>query len=248
MKSYFVTDLDKTIIFSKEPSQYCVEQYEGRNITFMTDKSFSLLQEVIKKAEFVPCTMRNLKQTIRINFIRELNPKFMICTNGAQIYIDGVLDEEWDNKIREFVSKEEITNLIEEIENLNTDATEIRNVEEFYVALKYKTEKIAKEMTTKLQKIYGEKYLVSSLGIKVFLINRNIDKSFALDYLKDKYGFEDIHTAGDSDYDMEFTSLPYVKAYLPLHSTFTHKNAYISNKKGIESTEDILEELLKNIN
>ena len=39
MKNVFITDLDRTIIHSKNPDYICVEKYNDREITFMTEKS-----------------------------------------------------------------------------------------------------------------------------------------------------------------------------------------------------------------
>ena len=44
--------------------------------------------------------MRNINQTLRVNFIRDYKPKIIICTNRDQIYIDGKLNKVWDNKMK----------------------------------------------------------------------------------------------------------------------------------------------------
>lgn len=213
----------------------------------MTEKGYSLLMDLLKKVEFVPCTMRNLSQTLRVDFIKEYNPKYIICTNGAEIYIDGKLDMTWDAYIKSLLKPNEIDLLIKDIEKLQLNTKEIRNVEGFYVALKFNTIEDAKNSLPVMKKLVGDNYIISQSGIKVFLINEKIDKSFALEYLKDKYGFKYIHTAGDSIYDLKFTGLDYVYSYLPKHAEFRHKNAYISEQTGIFATEDILEEILNNL-
>ena len=60
MKNVFITDLDRTIIHSKNPDYTCVEKYNDREITFMTEKSLIGLKELLSKEDFVfiPCTMR----------------------------------------------------------------------------------------------------------------------------------------------------------------------------------------------
>ena len=144
---YFISDLDKTLIFAKKEKYNMddnllksAEKYENRDVTFMTYKSNELLKKVLNMYHFIPCTMRNITQTLRVDFVREYNPKYIICTNGAEIYIDGKLDEFWDNEMKKLVTKEEIINLQEKVNNLNLDLVENRNVNDFYLALKFKTE------------------------------------------------------------------------------------------------------------
>lgn len=247
MRNYFVTDLDRTIIHSKNPTFKCVEKMGDREITYMTDKSYSLLQELLPKVEFIPCTMRNLKQTLRVDFIRKYSPKYIICTNGAQIYIDDKLDETWDNYMRSLLKENEVNNIISKIEKLNLNALEIRNIEGFYVALKFNTIEDATNSLERLRGVVGTEYVVLQSRVKVFLINEKIDKANALNYLKEKYNFEHIHTARDSIYDMKFTGLDYVYSYLPKHAEFNHPKAYISEKDGIEATDSILQAILDNL-
>lgn len=247
MKNYFVTDLDRTIIHSKNPTFKCVEKMGDREITYMTDKSYLLLQELLQKVEFIPCTMRNLKQTLRVDFIREYNPKYIICTNGAQIYIDNELDKNWDTYMKSLLKPNEVKNIIRKIECLRLNANEIRDIESFYVALKFNTIEDATNSLEGLRGLVGDDYVVSQSRVKVFLINKKIDKANALNYLKEKYNFKYVHTAGDSIYDMKFTGLDYVYSYLPKHAEFSHKKAYISKQDGIHSTEDILQQILDNL-
>lgn len=247
MKNYFVTDLDKTIIHSKNPNHKCVEYIGNREITYMTEKSYLLLQELLKEVEFIPCTMRNLRQTLRVGFIKEYNPKYIICTNGAEIYIDGKLDNYWNDYMKSLVSEDEVIGLIDKINNIGLNLKENRNIENFYVTLKFYSEEDAINSLDIIKEVVGDNYIVSQSGIKVFIIKEKINKANALDYLKNKYGFKNIHTAGDSVYDEMFTGLNYVHNYIPLHATFKHDNSYISNQTGIYATEDILKAIMDNI-
>ena len=65
-------DLDNTLIYSCRhdigEEKVCVELYEGREVSFMTKRSLSLLKEVQKKALFVPVTTRTAEQYRRIDF------------------------------------------------------------------------------------------------------------------------------------------------------------------------------------
>lgn len=242
--NYFISDLDKTLIFSGHPECKCVEKYQDRDITFMTEKGFNLLKEVFQKTVFIPCTMRNINQTNRIDFIREYNPKYMICTNGAEIYIDGVLDEFWNKEMKKLVSKQEILDLQEKVNDLNFDLIENRNVNDFYIALKFKTTHLDKELDV-LRKIVPNDYNIQQDGIKVFLLNKKIDKSNAIIYLIEKYNLKGKYfVAGDSNADSKMCNLNFVNSFIPNHATFEAPNAYKSKNEKLLATEEILNKIL----
>lgn len=242
---YFISDLDKTLIFSGYPNEKCIEKYNERNITFMTQKGFSLLQEVLNNVIFIPCTMRNLHQTNRIDFIHNYNPKYIICTNGCEIYIDGKLDKNWENLVREKISIKEILNLQKQVDNLNLNIIENRSVNDFFLALKFTTANLDKEIEI-LRKVIPSTYNIQQDKYKIFLLNKTIDKSNAIDYLKNNYLLDDkIIVAGDSKADENMTKLSYVKAYIPKHATFDNEKAIKTKQEGILATEEILTNILK---
>ena len=128
-KIFFITDLDRTIIHSKHIGYKCVEKLGDREITYMTDYAYEKLHELLKREEFmfIPCTMRNINQTLRVDFIRSYNPKIIICTNGAQIYIDGKLDEIWDKQMKALCDKNELNRNIKYLEKLKEEYKSYRN-------------------------------------------------------------------------------------------------------------------------
>ena len=189
--------------------------------------------------------MRNLKQTNRICFIPNYNPKYMICTNGCEIYIDGELDKEWEKIVRSKISVEEILSLQNKVNNLGLDIIENRSVNDFFLALKFKTTHLEKEIEI-LQKVIPNTYVIQQDKIKLFLLNKTIDKSNAIDYLKEKYLVNDkIVVAGDSQADENMTKLSYVKAFIPKHATFKNTKALKTQQEGILATEEILQNVLK---
>lgn len=246
----FFSDLDKTIIYSKEIGNICVERMEDREITYMTERAISLMNILLKKEGFgfIPCTMRNKRQTLRVDFLKEYNPEIMVCTNGAQIYINGELDENWNKYIRSLVPKEEILELKSKIDNSSIPFIENRSIEDFYLTLKFSSEDIAKRYLTSIKRNISNKYSVFRTGIKVFIIDKNIDKKFAVNYLNYKYNFKRIYTAGDSEADRLFTEMDGVISLIPDHATFTNNRAIRTKHKGIKASEEILEYLINDLN
>lgn len=241
MKNVFITDLDRTIVHSKNHDFVCVEKYEDRNITFMTEKSLKDLSDLLKRDDFIfiPCTMRKYHQTMRIDFIDKYKPKYMICENGAQIFIDGVLDKEWESHMRTVVEKESIQQGVLRIKELSLPVKDVLNINDFYIAISFYDEKSAKESFAKIESLFEEPYKTTIVGRKMFVIHNKIDKVYSVQYLINKLNIENFITSGDSDVDKQFTSLGI--SVLPKHASFKHENSYITNKSGIESTDEIIE-------
>ncbi|MGL4741054.1 MAG: HAD family hydrolase [Sarcina sp.] len=239
-KIYFITDLDRTIIHAKNKGFRCVEFIGDREITYMTQESYLKLNTMLenKKINFIPCTMRNIEQTLRVDFIKKYSPKIIICTNGAQIFIDGKLDEVWNNKMKSLISFEQVEHNINFIKSFGLEYDEIRNIEGFYITIKCNTKKEANKNFEFLNDKFENNLNILHIGIKIFIIDKNIDKVFAVKYVVDNYNMKNVITSGDSIVDYNFTTIG--KSILPKHASFKHKNSYITEKEGITSTEDIL--------
>ena len=244
---YFITDLDRTIIHSKNKGYRCVEMMGEREITYMTDESYNKLQELLKNNSFIfiPCTMRNIKQTLRVDFIREYNPQIIICTNGAQIYINGQLDKEWDKKIKSLCDYERLNDNIKYLSELKENhkedikVLEVRNIEDFYITIKCEDSIEAEKFYEIIKDNFDEELIVLRIDAKIFIIHNEIDKVHAGDYIIDKFNIKRLITAGDSEVDEQFTKRGI--SILPKHSSFKHEKSIITEKNNIKSTEDILE-------
>lgn len=248
MKNTFISDLDGTLVYSREPNHICVEHKEDREITYITESSISKLNNLLNKVEFIPCSMRSKEQINRIDFIRKHNPKYMIACNGASIYLNGIKDKEWEFKIRNIIPKNEIKDLIKNVEKLDMPITLIHNVDDYFLAISFNTKEEASFYVDKMKHLAPSKdYLVYSISRKVYFINKYINKSFAVDYLKNKFNLGRIHTAGDTLVDKEFTSLDYVKTYLPNHAEFENPKAFRTKSSGINALDELLNELLKSV-
>lgn len=244
---YFITDLDRTIIHSRNKGYKCVEKIGEREITYMTDESYNKLQELLKNNLFIfiPCTMRSINQTLRVDFIREYNPKIIICTNGAQIYINGQLDKEWDKKIKSLCDYERLNfNIkylleLKELYKEKIKVLEVRNIEDFYITIKCENSTEAEKFYEVIKDNFDEELVVLRIYAKIFIIHKEINKVHAVDYIIYKFNIKRLITAGDSEVDERFTKRGI--SILPKHSSFKHKKAIITEKSNIKSTEDILE-------
>lgn len=98
---YFISDLDRTLIYSKRAIQesdpeYCknlipIEYKDGRVISYMNKDAYDKLQKLMQYEEFkfLPCTMRTLQQIQRISFIKDV--KYYFADGGINLYKKGNL-------------------------------------------------------------------------------------------------------------------------------------------------------------
>lgn len=251
MRNVFFSDLDKTLIFSgyKDKGYRCVDYRDDKEIAYMTEKAYTLINYLINLNDFslIPTTLRTLSQTLEIDFINNYNHKYIICTNGAEIYVDKKLDLAWDKKMRELIKEEDIRLQLDNIEKLNIPLLEILNMNDFYIKLRFNSPSNADKWEEDIKKLLLKDYYLIKQSKLIFIMNINIKKEDAVKYLIEKYNFKNIYTAGDSSVDEMFTKIEGVKAYLPRHSTFKHNNTFISKDLGIYATEEILEELIKDL-
>ena len=243
-KLYFITDLDRTMIHSKHPRYYCVESIGEKEITYMTLTSYEKLQEILRHQHlvFVPCTMRSLVQTMRIDFMKAYQPSFLICTNGAQIYIDGQLDVQWEQHMRALIDEAVVRQEFKKIQTLNVGYERLDLTEGFYISMKFSDDESAKAGWEVLMEQLETEREILLVGRKVFVMDARINKAHAVSYLIQRFAWKEVVTSGDSEVDAEFTKIG--RAILPQHACFKHEHATVTTASGIQATEEILDYLL----
>ena len=135
------TDLDNTLIYSYKYEigvhKVCAEVYEGREVSFMTEKTRELLHKVSEKVMLVPVTTRTVEQYRRIDLgIGEI-PCALVC-NGGVLLVNGREDNAWYEE-----SLERIGDSVHELEKaagiLEKDTgrcLEVRNVKGLFLFTK----------------------------------------------------------------------------------------------------------------
>ncbi|MGY0023776.1 HAD family hydrolase [Streptomyces sp. YJ-C3] len=82
------------------PRLLCVEVYEGRPLSYVTEDAAELLAELARRAVFVPTTTRTREQYGRVRLPGPA-PRYAICANGGHLLVDGVSDPEWSAAVTE---------------------------------------------------------------------------------------------------------------------------------------------------
>ena len=194
----FASDLDNTLIHSYKVAKagdVCVERKDGKELSFMSPKAYTLLRDVAARCMFVPVTTRTLEQYRRLDL--GVKPRYAIVAHGALLLIDGIVDDQWTAETQKLLGT-----ALPEIEagNLMFD---IRYVEKAFVFAK---SKYPRQAVRHLQtNIDGKKFKAYAVHNKIYIFPRFLDKGTAVKRLMERIPNMPVQTlicAGDSELDL----------------------------------------------
>lgn len=196
----FFSDLDGTLIFSakhKRPDDVVVEYKNDEEITCITPRQAELLP--LLSDRIIPLTSRSVEQYSRIR-IDGFSPRYALCSNGAVLLVDGVIDKEWLTRSRELFSRAEceieyFRGLLESDENR---CFEIRLVDGLFLFTKSSSpEKTLERLGN------GELCDCFATGEKVYVIPKSLGKGEAVKRFSERFpNSRAITCAGDSLMDL----------------------------------------------
>ena len=201
----FNVDMDNTLIYSYKHDigidKICAEVYQGREISFMTDKTREMLREVAKRILVVPTTTRTVEQYKRIDLGLGLIPYVLAC-NGGVLLVNGVEDDEWYAETLEIIRecKGELEKGEKVLEGDRSRCFEVRNIKDLFLFTKSNepecsVENLKKKLDLSLVDIFRN-------GIKVYVVPKKLSKGNAVLRLKERIGAKTIIAAGDSEFDI----------------------------------------------
>ena len=200
----FCTDLDNTLIYSYKhdigEDKRCVEIYQGRAISFITQETYRLLCEVKKQAMIVPVTTRTVEQYDRIDFGVGTFSYALTC-NGGVLLIDGHEDESWYQESLKMISdsRQELLRAVELLEQEKRRSFEVRFIRELFVFTKCEEpEAVVHELKSILDVSLVD---VFNNGIKVYVVPKKLSKGKAIDRFRDYIAADCVIAAGDSEFD-----------------------------------------------
>lgn len=199
------TDLDNTIIYSYKrdigPSKLNVELYQGREISFITNKTYNLLKKIDDKLLLVPTTTRTIEQYNRISL--GIGPrKYALVCNGGILLVDGKSDEDWYNESKELIkcSLDQLNIAIEYLEKDERRNFELRFIEDLFIFTKCsEPENVVEDLKEVLDET---KVDVFNNGIKVYVVPKNLSKGNAILRFKQYIQSDITIAAGDSEFDI----------------------------------------------
>ncbi len=200
-------DMDNTLIYSYKHDigreKINVELYNGREISYITKRTFELLNEIKKKFLIVPTTTRTREQYERI-FLGIGLIKYALVCNGGVLLVDGKVDEEWYKVSKNLISNsvDELLKAVLYLESEELRKFEVRFIEELFVFTKCdKPETVVCKLRYKLNLSLVD---VFNNGIKVYVVPKNLDKGTAVKRFRAYLGddVEKVVAAGDSEFDI----------------------------------------------
>lgn len=209
----FNVDLDNTLIYSYRheigEDKRCVEIYQGREVSFMSDRSWELLREVSRRVLVVPTTTRTVEQYRRIDFGVGEIPYALVC-NGGVLLVNGREDEKWYAESMERIrdSRYELARAEKMLEEDGNRCFEVRNVKGLFLFTKSDR---AEESAERLRQVLdGSQVEVFCNGVKVYVAPKSLTKGNAVMRLKERLGaapgtvpgVEKVIAAGDSVFDV----------------------------------------------
>ncbi|MCI9546827.1 MAG: HAD family hydrolase [Lachnospiraceae bacterium] len=201
----FHVDLDNTLIFSYKrdigQEKRCVEVYQGREISFITEKTYELLQKVRERALIVPTTTRTQEQYRRIDLgIGDL-PYALVC-NGGVLLENGKEDEKWRARSLELVRdcQGQLRKAMDLLEKEPERELEVRFLEEMFVFTKCRNPAEAVDVLRESL----DTGLVDVLrnGQKVYVVPKSLRKGRAVERFRQYKRAGQVFAAGDSAFDV----------------------------------------------
>lgn len=264
MRVLAASDLDRTLIYSsaalcltmpdaEAPRLLCVEVYEGKPLSYMTETAARLLAELGDTTVFVPATTRTRAQYRRIN-LPGPPPKYAICANGGHLLVDGVSDSGWHARVTARLA-DECASLDEVREHLMATADPLwvrkhRTAEDLFAYLVVERELLPEDWVKELA-VWAENrgWTVSLQGRKIYAVPKPLTKSAALHEVARRTGAELTLAAGDSLLDADLL-LAADRGWRPGHgeladSGWAAPTISVLPERGVSAGERILREFLR---
>lgn len=244
-KILFACDLDNTLIHSykhKKDGEKCVELYEGREQSFMSEKAIRLLKSIMKDERicFLPVTTRSVKQFSRIEF--PYNPSCALVSNGGTLLVKGTEDGDWKDSMKSAVEPY-MSQLLDFYGKYDGDSrfTAARVVDDLFLFFGFNTPDEAAEF-----KKIAEKEIplpVEITGRKLYIFPPCLTKGSAVLRYAERINAGCIISAGDSAIDISMLSASDI-AMIPDNAL---KDCIVAKDIRVCGEEDFTEFILNNV-
>jgi len=197
--------MDNTIIYSYKrnigENKLNVELYNGREISFISEKTHDLLKKVSEKMTIIPTSTRTEEQYKRIDLDIGIVPYALVC-NGGVLLVNGKRDREWYLESLQMIrnSRPEMEKAQQILAGDSRRKFELRFLDELFIFTKCeKPDEVIKDLNKTLK---TELVDVFHNGEKVYVVPKKLNKGMAVKRLRKKMNPGYILAAGDSEFDV----------------------------------------------
>lgn len=257
------SDLDRTLIYSQNAIDqyspnindelYVAENYDDGPFSFMTKKASGFADRLIKENLLVPVTTRTLAQYDCINLSQNVNVKWAIAANGAEVLYNGKVDSEWNSYILNQLkcncsALADVENDIKKYEKLEWFLKQ-KVADNWFIYIIIKPDLLDIVTKDEIKKIANKNnWQLSIQGRKLYLVPNSINKLTAIKYVSEKCDVRNFIAAGDSLLDKQMVISAHC-GFVPAHGElfnqykeglFVGSNLAVTEKSGIKAGEEIL--------
>lgn len=258
------SDLDRTLIYSsaalqlampdaEAPRLLCVEVYDHKPLSYLTETAAALLDELARTTVFVPTTTRTREQYGRIHLPGPA-PRFAICANGGHLLVDGESDRVWQRQVARRLA-EECASLAEVRAHLLAAADPAwllkeRVAEDLFAYLVVERPLLPEDWVKELGEwALTRGWTVSLQGRKIYAVPGPLTKSAAMNEVARRTGAALTLAAGDSLLDADLL-LAADRAWRPAHGEladtgWSAPHAEVTAERGVAAGEEILRHFLR---
>ncbi|MFI6729984.1 HAD family hydrolase [Streptomyces atratus] len=253
------SDLDRTLIYStaalqlpmpdaEAPRLLCVEVYDHKPLSYMTETAATLLDELARTTVFVPTTTRTREQYGRIHLPGPA-PRFAICANGGHLLVDGESDPDWQTQVSRRLA-DECASLAEVRAHLLAAADPAwllkeRVAEDLFAYLVVERALLPEGWVKELGEWAETRgWTVSLQGRKIYAVPGPLTKSAAMNEVARRTGATLTLAAGDSLLDADLL-LAADRAWRPAHGEladtgWSAPHVDVTTEHGVAAGEEIL--------
>lgn len=268
MSGAFFADLDRTLIYSagalelsgpddEAPRLLCVEVYQARPLSFVTERAAAGIAELSNAGLLVPVTTRTPAQYRRIHLPGAV-PKFAIVANGGRLLRDGVEDLDYTAAIGARVQEggAPFADVYAELRRRCADGGRdrgwvetIRDAEGlFCYAVVDRAAMPAAWLADLAAYATGQGWRVSVQGRKVYCVPLALSKGTAMREVAAMLGLTATYAAGDSLLDQELLDAA-DEAIRPAHGElaaigYTAPHVTVTRGRGAVAGEEIVDWML----
>lgn len=253
------SDLDRTLIYSASAlgdaaaaaPLRCVELYEGRPLSFMTERASMALEAA--PAAVLPVTTRTVQQYRRVR-LPGPPPPWAVCTNGARVLEDGVEHAEWSREVADRLTSAGASHpeMLAVLRDRAAEVDAVLRVHEAEGVFGYAIVDRSRLPASWLEELTGlagdAGWRVSVQGRKLYCVPAALTKSAAARWIAQRLGRERWVAAGDSLLDQDLLAAA-DEAVMPAHgelaeSGWSADHVTIAPGSGIAAGEWIVDWLL----